>query len=665
MSERKGPMTRRRALVGAGLMVLLAWGCEGNHAFAPVEVGPDITDLLFPSSVDSGEELSGGIRALGLVRVDSIVATLRVGSFEETKVARQETGIRPDFAAAFDFSVPTAITDTLGSVEAYAVDAQSNVGPLSAVTIRTIDTAAPTVGLTLSGDRIGLGTQVPVTIFAEDNIGLTQIGFQVIDASGEIIAEVFVPADGTSVSRTLLFDVPSDLPLGGVTVVGIAVDHEGLIAFGEPVPITLVDVDLPEVQVVTPDDGDFAPAQDSLFTSVLIRDNDAVDSVTIDGVAHRGDRSLGTDTVVVRFQPRTIRFDPATADTLLQRFILPAADSTAENAFIRAVAYDREGNVSRDSVQISLFIDDVPPFVEIQEPDEDAIQGVGDSILVQTLIRELPAPIRSGVTSLKLEGLAFRGDPELGTFHTVERFLSRTVTLDPPQVENFLVSRYLPAAGGTESEYVHMIATATDAWGNQRADTVRIRLVNDTIAPNIQIHQPSSGASRTAGDSVFISATVFEGSGLDESGVASIIVDGVSYRVNPGFGGVDQIGKFRALRLPFTPPVDDVPLSIWLQPSPDTSLEDVWLRVFATDAVGNTSVDSVMVTLTAPPPAPPAPEIGMLMPAVGFPAGGANHPGGPGARTEPPEVARLGASHGPRGRYDRWRSRQRSPSHGR
>ena len=114
---------RRGALVTAALASLLAWGCEGTHLFVPITVGPQIIDLSIPASVQSGDSMSVAVSALGLVRVNSIVATVRIGSFEQTQVARQ-AGILSGFSAAFDFPIPTAVSDTLGTVEAYAVDAQ-------------------------------------------------------------------------------------------------------------------------------------------------------------------------------------------------------------------------------------------------------------------------------------------------------------------------------------------------------------------------------------------------------------------------------------------------------------------------------------------------------------------------------------------------------------
>jgi hypothetical protein len=442
-------------------------------------------------------------------------------------------------------------------------------------------------------------------VTAVDNIGLALIGFRIFDAAGTELAEVLVPESGTDVVQTILYSVPTSLPLGPARFVGVAIDHEGLETVSLPVDVVFTDVDVPEVQVLDPVPGEF-PAQEPIFTRVQIRDNDAVDSVRIDGVAHRGSPTLGTDTIVQRFGPVMVRFGTPVSDTILQRFLPPAADSSAETTYIRAYAYDRHGNVARDSVQISLLIDDVSPFVEIRAPLEGSIEGVGDSLLVTTFVREIAAAVRSGVRTLQLEGLAFRGDVELGTFHTVPRFVSRTITFDPTITDpnGLQVSRYLTATGGNVSEPVHVIATATDAWGNVRADTVQILVVHDTIAPLITIHQPAPGANVVAGTPVNVQVTIVEPDGPDQSGVQFFSFDGVSYRFNPGNAAFDQFAKYQGQRFPtfgsfFPPQPNQVHTqTVTLQPTGDVALEQVWLRVFAVDHLGNARVDSVNVNLT-------------------------------------------------------------------
>ena len=616
----RGRTVTGRALLTAVLLTAALWGCEGTHLFAPVTIGPQITELNTPAAVQSGDSIMVAVRALGLVRVDSIITTIRVGTFVQTQVARQ-AGILSDFSAAFDFSIPVAVSDTLGIIEAFAVDAQANIGPTATVAVRMIDTAAPTVSISLENPQLGAGTEIRVGIMAQDNIGLSQIGFQILGQEGDLIVEVLVDQVGEAVERVLTYRVPEDLVLGEVVVVGLAVDHGGNVETSLPVSATLTDVDIPEIEILTPVPGAQAPAQDPLLIAVRIRDNDAVDSVRIDGVAHRGDRALGTDIVVARFVSRVVKFDPPVSDTILQRSLVPAADSTSESAFIRVAAYDREGNVSLDSVEVALLADELPPVVQINTPSPGGSQAIGGSILVETFIEKLPALFRTGIQTLRLEGVAFRGDPELGTDQVVPRFLTRTVTFDPPVFDGQVVSRFLPATADVTQEPVFIIATAIDEWGNQAADTVSVQLVPDLVAPSLSIVFPPGGSTWPAGDSILVQAFSSEPPGPGQSGLSAMTVDGVSYR--PA-----QVLKFVEQRVEFSPAVvvGQALLSVFIQPTGDLTLESVWIRVTAEDAAGNTRADSVMIVLSPPTPSPPPPpELGLLPIDLGPGGGGTPH----------------------------------------
>jgi hypothetical protein len=152
------------------------------------------------------------------------------------------------------------------------------------------------------------------------------------------------------------------------------------------------------------------------------------------------------------------------------------------------------------------------------------------------------------------------------------------------------------------SEPVHIIATATDAWGNVQADTVQIRVVHDTIAPNIIINQPNPGSPVVAGTPVNVQFTIAEPAGPDQSGIAFYLLDGVSYRFNPALVAFDQFGKYQAQRFPafgsIFPPLTVVNQTITLQPTGDLTPETTWLRVFTADHLGNARVDSVNIVLT-------------------------------------------------------------------
>ena len=217
MPIERGRILTRRGLFAATTLALVLWGCEGGHLFAPVLGGPQITDLsTTPSEIQSEESMTVSVRALGSVRVDSIVTTVRVGSFQEVGVARQ-TGVSAAFSAALDFSIPVSVSDTLATVEAYAVDAQNNVGPTYVVTVPTVDNGLPTVTVSLEDPRLGVGAEVSVVVSAQDNVALRQVGFRILDLGGALLDEFLVDQTGTTAQRLLTYLVPEGLPLSATS----------------------------------------------------------------------------------------------------------------------------------------------------------------------------------------------------------------------------------------------------------------------------------------------------------------------------------------------------------------------------------------------------------------------------------------------------------------
>ena len=111
------------------------------------------------------------------------------------------------------------------------------------------------------------------------------------------------------------------------------------------------------------------------------------------------------------------------------------------------------------------------PRVEIQAPRGDSLTArpLGDSLFVQARVRD-----EAGVDSVRMVGVAFRGDPVLGTDRVVTRFARKTVVLN--SVRDTVISRYLLATSDTTKEVVSIVVEAFDKEGNFSADTTRIRV---------------------------------------------------------------------------------------------------------------------------------------------------------------------------------------------
>lgn len=123
---------------------------------------------------------------------------------------------------------------------------------------------------------------------------------------------------------------------------------------------TGVDTKPPVVEINSPrgDSLSAKPIGDSVFVSVHVTDDIGVRSVRFSGVAHRGDKSLGTDEVVQRFEDKIVTLSDV-QDTTLTRYILPTADSIKETVQIIVEATDTFGNIATDTVEMILGGPDV------------------------------------------------------------------------------------------------------------------------------------------------------------------------------------------------------------------------------------------------------------------------------------------------------------------
>ena len=110
----------------------------------------------------------------------------------------------------------------------------------------------------------------------------------------------------------------------------------------------------PVVQITQPREPAASPVGDSVLIVVRASDDTGVDSILLAGVSLRGDVDLGTDTTVSRYFSRMLRFPTSVRDTTVQRYLVATPDSTREVAYLFAIAYDSHGNLSADTVQMTI-----------------------------------------------------------------------------------------------------------------------------------------------------------------------------------------------------------------------------------------------------------------------------------------------------------------------
>ena len=110
----------------------------------------------------------------------------------------------------------------------------------------------------------------------------------------------------------------------------------------------------PTVEIETPREPAARPVGDSVLIQAHMFDDVGVDSVLFAGISYRGDLNLGTDTIVERYQAKMVRFGATVGDTTVSRYLMATPDTTREGSVLLAIAYDSGGNLSADTVSMTI-----------------------------------------------------------------------------------------------------------------------------------------------------------------------------------------------------------------------------------------------------------------------------------------------------------------------
>jgi hypothetical protein len=230
-----------------------------------------------------------------------------------------------------------------------------------------------------------------------------------------------------------------------------------------------------------------SPLGDSLFVSAEVSDNVGVSSVSMYGVAKRGDPSLGTDTVVDRFVKKTITLPAGVKDTTLLRYLQPTPDSVRETALIVVEASDAAGNVSADTVMLVLGGPDVK-LLDIE--DGQSIQaGLNLSARVQ-------AKDPFGINQVRID--------VSGTF------AASFVKAVSPSADSVILDTIISIPAGATGP-ISIVATARNnlnVGGQDGPITLNVvsASAGDTIAPRLKL-STTAAPRMEFGDSVLVTVT--------------------------------------------------------------------------------------------------------------------------------------------------------------
>lgn len=407
-------------------------------------------------------------------------------------------------------------------VEVRAVDGQGNVGKDSVRVALISDSDPPQVRITApgAGATLPVGDSIQIQAVLTDTIGFVKSGVRRAVFSGvavrgdaslgtQVVVQRFSPREmefdpatrNQAVSR---FVLPTpDSTAENVLLIVQADDATGNVG-ADTIQVALARQDQPPlVEILSParlfsrhQVGDSIVVQARVRPAVGVAQSELV-TVTFEGVAFRGDPSLGTFVAVPRFNPIVVSGGDISSE-ILTRILRPTSESGEEDVRLIVTAEDNWGNLGADTIAVGIFVDDLPPLIEILAPQPGAGVPVGDSVFVEV---NLTDPIRqgqisqTGLASVTLEGVAFRGSEALGTREEIQKFEAKTVTFGTP-VATANVTRYLLAAANQDTEAGFIRITSQDVEGNVTRDSVnifvggpRVEILNLTSASQVQAGQ--------------------------------------------------------------------------------------------------------------------------------------------------------------------------------
>jgi len=317
------------------------------------------------------------------------------------------------------------------------------------------------------------------------------------------------------------------------------------------------------------------PIGDSVFVSVHVSDDIGVRSVRFSGVSHRGDKSLGTDEVVQRFEDKIVTLSDV-KDTTLTRYILPTTDSIKETVKILVEATDTFGNIATDTVDMILG----GPDVELLDLVDGQTVQAGLSLAARIRAQD---PL--GIIEVRLEVRgAFTATISKAVSPPTDSIVLDTVVAIPAgitgTIEVFASARNALDVSGGEGPVVLTVIPAG---------------VGDTIRPRL-LHVSTAVARMEIQDRVSIAVT-----GSDNSQGAGVAVAGYTFRsISPRRGDT----LTRSDSAVFSPPRTGTLSTSFLVPAfnvdslalPDSLVFEIttWMRDADGNCAASTGADSLV-----------------------------------------------------------------------
>lgn len=320
-------------------------------------------------------------------------------------------------------------------------------------------TEPPTI-LTLTAPSVAaLGSPMVVTVRA---VGVAVVDSMHFSVEGEVVdtqVGVRLEEPGTDVTQSIQFQIPETIPDDLLSITVVAIDEEGNESAPRGASVAILDGIRPEVEGSV-ESGTVGQGE-TLRADVSAEDNRGLDLIGM------RIRDPGGSPVATRVQA----VSGAAASAVLS-WEVPVDQ---EPGIYRVEGYADDSSQNRTVVNLGDVVierrDRDPPVVTVENPEEGAVFGTSDSILVRVRVQD------AGLfQTVQIRGLAFRGDPDLGTDETVERFSPWTIELDAPVADTTLTRYLRPASDDDTAETVSVIVTATDLAGNEGESSVDVQV---------------------------------------------------------------------------------------------------------------------------------------------------------------------------------------------
>jgi hypothetical protein len=275
-----------------------------------------------------------------------------------------------------------------------------------------------------------------------------------------------------------------------------------------------------------------------------------------------------------------LAMDPAGETSVSHTFTVPTPGINIEALTVTPYASDVNANDATGEPVVFSLVDQQGPTILRLETSPDSTIPLGDSVQV---IVDLSDP--AGIKQVTFIGLAYRGDPSMGTDEVIERFTQKTITFPRPTEgfdlpTEYTLDPFLVSTDLLTNEPVEIFVIAEDSLGNV-SDTTKVMFVG---GPHVSMVYPPEDFAVGIGAAFDVVLKIDDPTGIDS---AKVVLSGGKSQVIP-------------LTLPARTDTPFVLTQNVVMPASETTV-DVQARAWNTSDVGGLSPTRSVQVMAEPP----------------------------------------------------------------